>query len=1249
MSEVTNGTILNDRYRIDAEIGHGGMGVVYRSYDTALERAVAVKILSKAEWDTEGRVRLLHEAQLAAKLNHPNVVTVFDVGQTDGSPFIVMELVEGHTLRERPPSNLEEIVAVIIQICRALEHAHANDIVHRDLKPENVALSHEGIVKLMDFGIARSVTSWMTEEGILVGTAFYMPPEQALGEAIDGRADLYALGVMFYELTTGKLPFEADDPLAVISQHLRAPVIPPRAKNDRLPGYLDRLIVRLLSKDPDDRPASATVVLQSLETPDILDVEAMPAEELSVLDRIVRGRMVGREAEIQKARELWSKTLAGEGQTLLISGEPGIGKTRLMHEIATHAEVSGGQALIGECHAEGNAPYAAFAQIAHRALRAHAGDGLELPNSVLADMLALAPELRADYPQTEANPKLDPEAEQRRLFENMVKFCTILCEQSPLLLVIEDIHWADGGSLHMLQHLARRTRPQRVMLLGTYREVELDDALPLHEILLDLTRRALCNRVKLERLGQEQTGDLLGIIFAEGITPEFLAGVYTETEGNPFFIEEVCKALIESGQLWYENGKWHRPPNIADMIIPQGVKVAIQSRVSKLTAETQDTLLFAAVIGREFDYDTLRKVTAKDEDALIDSLEEALKAQLVEELKAKGGELFSFSHALIPATLRESVSGLRRTRLHRKVAAVIEELRPEDYERLAHHWGEAGDEERGLAYTIKAAERARQAYANEDAIRLYTEALAILPEDHPERFELLAGRAAVYAVLAQSDAQLADVDCMLKISAGQGDDTRRVDALLALALLQLGTDIAKAREPIEQAMATARELGDCGREGHALGFLGFWALVIDDYHQARKHLEAAVVLLRQAGLIKETGEALSQLSVVLGKLNDNEAALQAVQEATALSKRVGDKRLEADNTRRLATVYGDQHQFSLAVSVAEAALDLHRTIGDTKGEIHALNVLAIYKSNSGMFAESEVDYLQALRIAEAIEHDLGIQFVINNLCELYNPQGDYEKPLPLIEEQIEKPRAANNKLLVLKLRYLKSIQYHRLGVFRQALDILETDLPILEALNLQARMFYQTVEMSEIKGETGEFAEAHQLLESAVELSTRYNIPSSEARISYLRAWLAEREGIQSDLPAALEEAQRAVRLYRGIKSVLHQLVDPLALKVRLHLALIEAAPSHAGQALERMQEIQKLKGIRPDIGLGERDLFLHARALQANGRQAEADEYLHRAYDWMMMAASKIKDDDLRQSYLENVRDNRDIQAAYQARFGSQ
>ncbi len=750
------GTCINDRYILEAELGQGGMGVVYRAHDTLLDRPVAVKVVSKANLGSEGRAHLMQEAKAAAQLNHPNVVAVYDAGQSGDLPFIVMELVEGPSLYQQRPTDLHEIISYARQICAALDHAHARGIIHRDLKPENVMIAPDGTAKLTDFGLARSVASRITDQGAIVGSVFYLAPELALGKEYDGRADLYALGVMLYELATGRLPFTAEGPLAVISQHLHAPVVPPRAKNPQVPATLDALILRLLSKDPQARPASAAVVIHELEQPDFLDKDAVPARELSVLERIERGRMVGRERELQQAKSLWDQALAGRGQMLLISGEPGIGKTRLAREFVTHVEVAGGRALVGASYAEGGTPYAPFRQIIRQVLRSvspearlrsvlpearlrsvlpearlrsvsgsHAKRSSALPAEILADVLTLAPELQSSFPEVPPRPEPDLLAEQPRLMENLLIFFSTLTDDAPLLLVLEDAHWADSGSLSLLRYLARHARQQQLMIVATYREVELDQARPLHEVLLDLQRERLATRLKLPRLDRAQTAELLEALFAEPITPDFQEGIYRETEGNPFFIEEVCKALVESGELYFAEGRWHRP-SMAELGIPQSVRVAIQARVARLSEQAQDTLRLAAILGRQFDFDSLAQASKADEDRLIDDLESAERSQLIEQVGEEEGGIFAFAHGLIPSTLVDGLRTVQRRRLHHRAAAALEARHPDDFEALAYHYTQAGLAEKAIEYVLKAGDRARGLYAYKEAVNHYQQALEFL-------------------------------------------------------------------------------------------------------------------------------------------------------------------------------------------------------------------------------------------------------------------------------------------------------------------------------------------------------------------------------------------------------------------------------------------------------------------------------------------------------------------------------------------
>ena len=317
------GTVLNNRYRLDRELGQGGMGTVYEAYDLLLDRVVAAKLLVSKSLGTEGKNRLLSEARAVAQLNHPNIVSVFDAGEAYDLPYVVMEYIHGESLHAQPPKSTEEIIKVALQICDALEEAHNHGIVHRDLKPENVIMTENGLAKLTDFGLARSLASRMSQEESLTGTVFYISPEQALGKPLDGRTDLYALGVMLYEFTAGRLPFQADDPLAVITQHIHEEPVHPSQYAPDISTYFEEIILKLLAKNPDDRFGSAAETRSALENlhENHSDWTTRKHHHNIPLDLT---SFIGREKEVADVRRIIS-----ENRMLTLTGVGGTGKTRL--------------------------------------------------------------------------------------------------------------------------------------------------------------------------------------------------------------------------------------------------------------------------------------------------------------------------------------------------------------------------------------------------------------------------------------------------------------------------------------------------------------------------------------------------------------------------------------------------------------------------------------------------------------------------------------------------------------------------------------------------------------------------------------------------------------------------------------------------------------------------------------------------------------------------------------------------------
>ncbi len=327
------------RYQVTRFLGEGGKKMVYLAQDTLLDRDVAFALIKTDGLDDVSRTRISREAQAMGRLgSHPHIVTVFDLGEHENQPFMVVELLGGGDVEgvledaEGGKLSLEQAISIAIETCRGLEFAHSRGIIHRDLKPGNVWLTEDGIAKIGDFGLAVAMDrSRLTAEGMMVGTVSYMPPEQAMGGEVTPRADLYSLGAMLYEMVCGRPPFLGDDNIAIIGQHINTPPVAPTWHRSDCPRPLEALIMRLLSKDPSERPESASDVLAALEAVDVSPSDQSitePEVAVNVLDSLAGDVFVGRQREMDDLKAALEDALGGRGRMVTLVGEPGIGKTR---------------------------------------------------------------------------------------------------------------------------------------------------------------------------------------------------------------------------------------------------------------------------------------------------------------------------------------------------------------------------------------------------------------------------------------------------------------------------------------------------------------------------------------------------------------------------------------------------------------------------------------------------------------------------------------------------------------------------------------------------------------------------------------------------------------------------------------------------------------------------------------------------------------------------------------------------------
>jgi tetratricopeptide (TPR) repeat protein len=724
------------RYAVRAFLGEGGTKRVYLVHDEALDRECALALIKTDALEPQELERLRREAQAMARLDHPNIVAVYDISEEeDGRPFFVCQYISGGDLRGElraagGPLPMERALGIAEDLCRALAHAHAHGIVHRDVKPANVLLTSDGAAKLGDFGLAAAVDrSRLTLAGTFVGTAAYIAPEQALGQPADARSDLYSLGCVLYELLTGRPPFLGDDALAVISQHINTPPVAPSWLTDRCPPDLEDLILRLLAKDPGERPASWVEVLQALERVDPGQKSASHEDGANPLERLARGVFVGRQKELERLRKAFDEAFAGRGGIVMLVGEPGIGKTRAAQELQTYARVRGAQALWGRAHESSGAPaYWPWREVGNTYTSAN-DVTLLAPDmqGKAGELVRLFPWLRQQPGYVEPEPLADAEAAQFRLFDAYATFVRAMSNRVPLLILLDDLHWADKPSLLLLQHVARELSRMRVLVVCTYRDTELSRTHPLSETLARLNRESAFDRIVLRGLSREEVAAYIRAAASVEPKRELLDRVFEETEGNPFFLSEVVNLMAQEGKLTAES--------VSDIAIPDGVREALGRRLDRISEEANELLQTAAVVGREFTYEMLSLTGARGDEELLRLVEEALEARVIEETERAGR--YRFTHALMQETLLQELSTTRRVRLHGTVGEALERSwgahADERASRLALHFVEAAmvtprHAAKAVRYSKLAALQAEAQFAWGEAARQYERCLTLVTE-----------------------------------------------------------------------------------------------------------------------------------------------------------------------------------------------------------------------------------------------------------------------------------------------------------------------------------------------------------------------------------------------------------------------------------------------------------------------------------------------------------------------------------------
>ncbi len=890
-------------FEIVAPLGAGGMGEVFRARDSRLGREVAIKVLQSAlKADERAVERFSREARAASALNHPNIVTIYDIGESPHGRYIAMELVRGRTLAALDGARRQPTLAagLIAQCAEALAVAHDAGIVHRDVKPENVMVRDDGYVKVLDFGLARLTdTGWrdqrpsgngsdLTDAGMMLGTIRYVSPEQGCGEIVDAPSDVFALGVVLYELITGVHPFAASSTMAMLGAILTAPVKAPSSIDPSIPTAFDDLIAGMLAKEAADRPRAAEVAdrLRALAADasrpsrriDTANAAAVAAPGhvagKSIAPRSPgRPRVVGRQTDSDRLMAAYAQAVHGRGSIVCVVGEPGIGKTTLVEDVLHRIAADSFPTSIarGRCSERlaGTEAYLPVLDALEGALRHD-------PNGAFRGVAkSMAPtwygQLHSESAERLAEESTDLKAvSQEKMKREIASLLTESSRAMPAILFIDDLHWADASTVDLLAYLGPRLAELRVLVVLTYRASEMRLANhPFLAVQLDLQARGLATELALDFLTLANVEEFLELQYPDHRFPsEFARVIHTKTEGNPLFMVDVVRYLGASGVIAEHDGHWAIARTVPEIEreLPVSIRSMIERKIGQLGESDRRLLAAASVQGHEFDSAVVAAVLDLDaadvEEQLVTLERVYVFVRRVEEAELPDRTLtvrYRFVHALYQNALHASLTPSRRVNYSAKVARELERHYgarvAEVASELAVLCESAREPLRSAGYYAMAAQRASSIFAYDEAEALGQKGLAQveLLDVGPERIGLELGLRTSLGFTSLTRRGYAHPETAANMNRAReichqlGDVPSLAPVLFGLCLyhvagshLDLGADDAERLQHLAQRTGEAphRMVADVASAGVA-HYTGHPAEGLSFFEQARAHFSPA--------------------------------------------------------------------------------------------------------------------------------------------------------------------------------------------------------------------------------------------------------------------------------------------------------------------------------------------------------------------------------------------------------------------------
>lgn len=1091
-----------DRYELKKRLGGGGMGEVWLAHDSLLNRPVAIKYLKGAQ-DPLYESLFLAEARTLASLNHPNITLIYDavLAEQRGGYYLVMEYVEGQSLdhliaRWSGPLPLEIMLDVTIGVLEALHYAHSKGVVHRDIKPANVIMAKDG-VKLTDFGVAGLISLLAQGSDYIVGTPAYMSPEQIDGGGIDGRADLYSLGVMLFELVSGgRLPFVYSQETDVFEAHLHED--PPALRQvapQTLPA-LEHIITRLLAKNPQERYPSAAALLEVIKS--IQARQKYSQDHLHWLE--TEGKLfVGRADELNRLEMLWAEThQAAQPRLVVVKGPAGSGKSRLIVEFLGRAVIDKGFVVIaGKC-AESGVPYSPYAEILATALNkglVKSATGEQI-NRLIDQIPGLARLLNIPYDSSpkETPPPAPAQSVRAGLWQalstrvsdtlptvpaqNQWQFfgtiLAILAELGPTVLFLEDAAALDEASLALTRFLIRQEQLP-LLLLAACRESEQPPAW-LDSFSADEWVSLTVSPLSAPAIKEYATQTLGGNV------AEAVVKVLSErSHGQPLGLEDLIRHLVESKEIYQEAGEWRytskklKVPTGA--FLPKAVFDAFSRQIESLNESHREALALAALIepGDQFDFAVwLTLLGGEAQESLArEVLTEAVKKRLLRQVDEGR---YAFRSADIGKALAANMPEPRRRELHRQLADLLRGQQAEPL-LIGHHYQHAGLTAEAAHFLEIAGSAALTANALDSALIYFQRAVNLI--------ETSSACQALGHLYRQAGKRVESVQAFQR----------------ALELV----------EPEDNVAERARIL-------NGLVFT-FW--LYDYYKEAYQHAASVLKLPQLPDPERATAQThLTTILWLLGRLSEAETwGHKAVQ--TAL--KCGDEARLAEAYYRLGLVYAAQGKLADAPIVLRRTVELRRKLQDVAGEADCLKELGKIALERGDFEPAHQFLNSARQFFEQTQQQSGLMAVYTYLGEAALVQGRPNETLALMNRALPPAMELGQRSVhLLSEIYLLIAQASlAVGKVNRAKAAADNGLKLVEAVGNREFVALGQAVLAQIQAAQGDFPGAEILYQKAITLFEEVGSRPGLLRTQLSYAQFLVQQG-QAEKAAALEETVRA-------------------------------------------------------------------------------------------------------------------------------